>query len=222
MYCQFNIQQFYLLPTQWIFVFCVDLSTNSDYSPIRVHINWLVFTTEAECVYCAVHLMLILLCNGYEPPRCEGADNPDGPNERPSYFGLDWPCVLHTTSTNRATYLRFVSNSWWWEKNKNVLAVSITIRTRHRYVNTSLFDIEITSWQFALTTVHIGNFTKQHTISDAFFLPACRYVLTVRSHVSIVKLWRLRFTQTTPLHSPVQKLHVRYYNLISLHKIWLS
>jgi hypothetical protein len=35
MYRQFNIQQFYLLPTQCIYVFCVDLRTNSDYFPIQ-------------------------------------------------------------------------------------------------------------------------------------------------------------------------------------------
>ena len=29
-YRQFNIQQFYVLPTQCIYVFCVDLRTNSD------------------------------------------------------------------------------------------------------------------------------------------------------------------------------------------------
>ena len=33
MYHQFNIQQFYVLPTQCIYVFCVDLRTNSDYLP---------------------------------------------------------------------------------------------------------------------------------------------------------------------------------------------
>ena len=33
--CQFNIQQFYVLPTQCIYVFCVDLRTNSDYFPIQ-------------------------------------------------------------------------------------------------------------------------------------------------------------------------------------------
>jgi hypothetical protein len=35
MYRQFNIQQFYVLPTQCIYVFCVDLRTNSDYVPIQ-------------------------------------------------------------------------------------------------------------------------------------------------------------------------------------------
>jgi len=35
MYRQFNIQQFYVLPTQCIYVFYVDLRTNSDYFPIQ-------------------------------------------------------------------------------------------------------------------------------------------------------------------------------------------
>ena len=35
MYHQFNIQQLYVLPTQCIYVFCVDLRTNSDYFPIQ-------------------------------------------------------------------------------------------------------------------------------------------------------------------------------------------
>ena len=35
MYHQFNIQQFYVLPTQCICVFCVYLRTNSDYFPIQ-------------------------------------------------------------------------------------------------------------------------------------------------------------------------------------------
>jgi hypothetical protein len=32
---RFNIQQFYVLPTQCVYVFCVDLRTNSDYFPIQ-------------------------------------------------------------------------------------------------------------------------------------------------------------------------------------------
>jgi len=35
MYHQFNIQQFYVLPTRCIYVFCVDLRTNSHYFPIQ-------------------------------------------------------------------------------------------------------------------------------------------------------------------------------------------
>jgi hypothetical protein len=35
MYRQFNIQQFYVLPTQCIYEFCVDLRTNSHYFPIQ-------------------------------------------------------------------------------------------------------------------------------------------------------------------------------------------
>jgi hypothetical protein len=32
---RFNIHKFYVLPTQCIYVFCVDLRTNSDYFPIE-------------------------------------------------------------------------------------------------------------------------------------------------------------------------------------------
>ena len=32
---RFNIQQFYVLPTQCVYVFCVDRRTNSDYFPIQ-------------------------------------------------------------------------------------------------------------------------------------------------------------------------------------------
>jgi len=54
-YHQFNIQQFHVLPTQCIYVFCVDLRTNSDYFPISTYsINWLVCITEIQSVYCAV------------------------------------------------------------------------------------------------------------------------------------------------------------------------
>jgi len=35
MYHQFNIQQFYVLPTQCIFLFCVDLRRNSDYFTVQ-------------------------------------------------------------------------------------------------------------------------------------------------------------------------------------------
>jgi len=35
MYPQFSIQQFYVLPTQCVYVFCVDLRINRDYFPIQ-------------------------------------------------------------------------------------------------------------------------------------------------------------------------------------------
>jgi len=35
MYQQFSIQQLHVLPTQYIYVFCVDLRRNSDYFPIQ-------------------------------------------------------------------------------------------------------------------------------------------------------------------------------------------
>ena len=44
----FNIQQFHVLPTQCIYVFCVDLRTNSIIS--LYSINWLVFIRETVCL----------------------------------------------------------------------------------------------------------------------------------------------------------------------------
>jgi len=35
MYHQFNIQQFYILPTHCVYMVCVDLRTNSDYFPVQ-------------------------------------------------------------------------------------------------------------------------------------------------------------------------------------------
>ena len=52
MYDQFNIQQFYVLPTQCIFVF-VWISEQTAIISLY-SINWLVCITETECVYCAV------------------------------------------------------------------------------------------------------------------------------------------------------------------------
>ena len=40
MYHQFNIHKSYVLPTQCIYVFCVDLRTNSDYFPIQPLTDW--------------------------------------------------------------------------------------------------------------------------------------------------------------------------------------
>ena len=40
MYRQFNIKQFYVLPMKCIYVFCVDLKTNSDYFPYTALTGW--------------------------------------------------------------------------------------------------------------------------------------------------------------------------------------
>jgi len=51
MYHQFNIQQFYVLPTQCVYVF-VWISEQTAIISLY-SINWLVFITETGCVYCA-------------------------------------------------------------------------------------------------------------------------------------------------------------------------
>jgi hypothetical protein len=66
-----NVQKFYVVPTQCICVFCVDLRTNSDY--LLYSINWLVFITETQCVYCAVRsahtVCLCVLCGSENKQR---------------------------------------------------------------------------------------------------------------------------------------------------------
>jgi len=53
MYRQFNIQQFYVLPTQCIYVFCVRISEQTAIISLY-SINWLVYITEMKSVYSAV------------------------------------------------------------------------------------------------------------------------------------------------------------------------
>ena len=57
MYRQSNIQQFYVLPTQCVYVWIWEQTAIiSLYS-----IDWLVFITETECVYCAVRSTFYVL-----------------------------------------------------------------------------------------------------------------------------------------------------------------
>ena len=53
MYNQFNIQQFYVLPTHTVFMCFVWISEQTAIISLY-NINWLVCVTETECVYCAV------------------------------------------------------------------------------------------------------------------------------------------------------------------------
>ena len=90
MYRQFNSQQFYVLPTQCIYVFCVDLRTNSDYFTVQHWLvgfyNWdgvclpcgtfciirsahtLLFITQTECVYCAVRTDCLIIFRRHDSP----------------------------------------------------------------------------------------------------------------------------------------------------------
>jgi len=51
----------YVLSTEYIYVFCVDLRTNIDY--VLYSINWMVFITATGCFYIflTVHLRIILV-----------------------------------------------------------------------------------------------------------------------------------------------------------------
>jgi len=48
MYRQFNIQQFYVLPTQCIYVFCVDLRKRL----FRYTADMLILVRNTKCVFC--------------------------------------------------------------------------------------------------------------------------------------------------------------------------
>jgi hypothetical protein len=49
MHHQLNIQQFYVLPTQSIYVFCVDLRINNDYFPIQQKLTGF-YNRDIECL----------------------------------------------------------------------------------------------------------------------------------------------------------------------------
>jgi hypothetical protein len=66
MYRQFNIQQFYVLPTECIYVFCVDL--RREIISLNI-INWLVFTAETECVDWAVRAEYLKKSSGFHLER---------------------------------------------------------------------------------------------------------------------------------------------------------
>jgi len=66
MYHQFNIQQLYFLPAQCIYVFCVDLRTNSDYFPIQHSLTGFC-NRDGECLLrgtdWVTHVILIKFLN---------------------------------------------------------------------------------------------------------------------------------------------------------------
>ena len=53
MYHQSNIYTFHVLLPYCVYVFCMDLRTNSDYFPVQ-HLLIGFFISEMESVYCAV------------------------------------------------------------------------------------------------------------------------------------------------------------------------
>ena len=64
MYHQFNIQQFYILPTQCIYVFCVYLRTNTNYFPLQ-HNCLVCITTHIHSVSHAVQNNSVIIIQVY-------------------------------------------------------------------------------------------------------------------------------------------------------------
>jgi hypothetical protein len=85
-------------------VFCVDLRTNS--------INWLVFITETECVYCAVRsahtVYLCVLCGSKSKQRLfHYTALTDW------FYNRDGVCFLRGTFCPHSVFMCFV---WIWEQ----------------------------------------------------------------------------------------------------------
>jgi hypothetical protein len=57
MYRQFNVQQLYVLSTECIYVWIWEQTAIIS----LYNINWLVFITDTECVYCAVRCTFYVL-----------------------------------------------------------------------------------------------------------------------------------------------------------------
>ena len=53
-YHRFNIHKFHVLSTQCIYVFCVDLRTNSDYFPIQHYLTGF-YIRDGLCLLCSTH-----------------------------------------------------------------------------------------------------------------------------------------------------------------------
>ena len=70
MYHQFNTHQFYVLPTQCIYVFCVDLRKKTAIISLY-NINCTVFVTKTESVYCAVRTEHLTFTNSTFCPHNE-------------------------------------------------------------------------------------------------------------------------------------------------------
>jgi len=116
----FNIQQFSVLPTQCIYAFSMDLRTNSDY--FLYSINWLVFITETECVYCAVRTgsLYINQVNGL-PRSIPGQSLSDygGHSGTMTAFSPSTsfsPCQYHSISVPNSSSC----TGWLYQKDKRV------------------------------------------------------------------------------------------------------
>jgi hypothetical protein len=128
MYHQCNIQQLYVLPTQCIYVFCVDLRKTAIIS--LYNINWLVCITKTECVYCAVRT--VFMCFVWISEQTAII----------SLYSFNWlVCITETEFVYCA--VRSVFSHIKLRTNRPVLTeigVNITIPLDYRYSNVVSFN----------------------------------------------------------------------------------
>ena len=121
MYRQFHIQQFYILPTHCIYVFCVDLRTNSHYCPIQYQLTGFYNTDltlySRVVTICTASLTLSVLYSAHTLHLCVS-------------------CV----SENKQTWFPYtILTDWFYNRDLTLYSPVITICTASIIFNNSTF-----------------------------------------------------------------------------------
>jgi predicted GNAT family N-acyltransferase len=181
---RFTIKKFNVLPTQCICVFCVDLRTNSDYS--LYSINWLVFITETECVYCAVRsahtVYLCVLCGSENKHRlfhCTALNE---------WFLKQISCILRGTFCPHSVFMYFV---WIWEQ-------------------TAIISLYRINWLVFITKTEC----VYCAVCSAHTVYLCVFFLWIWEHTAIISLhsinWLVFRTEMECVYCAVRSAHTVY------------
>jgi hypothetical protein len=135
---QFNIQQFHVLPKEYIYVFCVDLRTNSGLLRIAVPYVTAFYSTVFTARYdLNLAVQFILISTGHivaqavtrRPTTTEDRvrsrtspseiyDEKNGPNTGPSSGTSRLPCQCHSTSSPCVLFLQKGQAGEAWEPSE--------------------------------------------------------------------------------------------------------
>ena len=117
MYHQFNIQQLYVLPIQCIYVFCVDLRTNSHYFPIQHQLTGF-YNRNGECLLRGTDWVFKQISDSASSVR-KINDIADRPNWVTQCISSIWqstssPTHLNTTVSPSVSLLLNLKVCPWW------------------------------------------------------------------------------------------------------------